>query len=108
MAELIGKRKKGDTCFADISLRERGKLSMFNNAIVDDSRVAPTNVANATLARFCDGKKYSNADYIATQTFPQDYDFMDQSAAYVCGMSVPPVMMAQISSAVYEQWLRWL
>lgn len=108
MAELIGKRKKGDTCFADISLRERGKLSMFNNAIVDDSRVAPTNVANATLARFCDGKKYSNADYIATQTFPQDYDFMDQSAAYVCGMSVPPVMMAQISGAVYEQWLKWL
>ena len=108
MAELIGKRKKGDTCFADISLRERGKLSMFNNAIVDDSRVAPTNVANATLARFCDGKKYSDADYVATQTFPQDYDFMDQSAAYVCGMSVPPVMMAQISGAVYEQWLKWL
>lgn len=108
MAELIGKRKKGDTCFADISLRERGKLSMFNNSIVDDNRVAPTNVANATLARFCDGQKYSKEDYIATQTFPKDYDFMDQFAGYVCGMSVPPVMMAQISSVIYEQWLKWL
>ena len=108
MAELIGKRKKGDTSFADISIRERGKRSMFNNAIVDDNRIAPTNVANATLTRFYDGEKYSDADYIATQTFPEDYDFVDQSVEYVCGMSVPPVMMAQISSAVYEQWLKWL
>ena len=105
MAELIGKRKKGDTCFADISLRERGKHSMFNNFIVADDRVAPTNTANSTFARFCDGEKYSDADYIATQTFPQDYDFTDQTVGYVCGMSVPPVMMAQISGAVYEQWL---
>ena len=81
---------------------------MFNNAIVDDNRIAPTNVANATLTRFYDGEKYSDADYIATQTFPEDYDFVDQSVEYVCGMSVPPVMMAQISSAVYEQWLKWL
>ena len=81
---------------------------MFNNSIVDDNRVAPTNVANATLTRFCDGQKYSNGDYVATQTFPQDYNFLDQSVEYVCGMSVPPVMMAQISSAVYEQWLKWL
>ena len=84
------------------------KKSMFNNPIVDDSRVAPTNVANSTMARFCDGQKYSDADYVATQTFPEDYDFLDQFVGYVCGMSVPPVMMAQISSAVYEQWLKWL
>lgn len=108
MAELIGKRKKGDRCFADISMRERGKRSMFNNSIVDDDRIAPTNVANATLTRFCDGEKYSDEDYVSTQTFPQDYNFLDQSVEYVCGMSVPPVMMAQISSAVYEQWMRWL
>lgn len=105
MSELIGKRKKGDTCFADISLRERGKLSMFNNAIVADDRVAPTNTACATITRFVDGEKYSNEDYLATQTFPQDYNFLDQEVVYVCGMSVPPVMMANIASAVYEQWL---
>ena len=24
---------------------------------------------------------------------------------YVCGMSVPPVMMANVASNIYEQWL---
>lgn len=24
---------------------------------------------------------------------------------YICGMSVPPVMMAQVATRVYEQWL---
>ena len=79
---------------------------MFNDIIVSDDRVAPTNTACAVITRFYDGMKYSDHDYIATQTFPEDYDFMDQSAIYVCGMSVPPVMMAQISGEIYEQWLK--
>lgn len=105
MAELVGKRRKSDKCFADISLRERGKLSMFNNMLVHDEQIAPTNAAQGVMSRFCDGKKYSVHDIIATQTFPEDYDFGRQNPMYVCGMSVPPVMMAQISSKIYEQWL---
>ncbi len=31
---------------------------------------------------------------------------MDQNVQYVCGMSVPPVMMAKISEQVYQQWLK--
>ena len=58
--------------------------------------------------RFCDGEKYSVHDYVATQTFPEDYDFMDQEVNYVCGMSVPPVMMANIASEVYRQWLKYV
>lgn len=106
MAELIGKRKKGDTCFSDISERERGKRSMFTDRIVADGKIAPTNTASGMAVRFVDGEKYSVHDYIATQTFPQDYDFGGEVPQYICGMSVPPVMMAQISSAVYEQWLK--
>lgn len=106
MSVLIKKRKKGDTCFSDISERVRGKRSMFTDKIVDDGVIAPTNTSSGMAVRFVDGEKYSDADYIATQTFPQDYDFGGQSVQYVCGMSVPPVMMAQIASAVYEQWLK--
>ncbi len=106
MAELIGKRKKEDTCFSDISERERGKRSMFTDRIVADGKIAPTNTASGIAVRFVDGERYSVHDYLATQTFPQDYDFLDQAAQYICGMSVPPVMMAQIASAVHEQWLK--
>ena len=45
-------------------------------------------------------------DIINAQTFPQDYNFLKQDVKYVCGMSVPPVMMAQIADQVYIQWLK--
>ena len=48
----------------------------------------------------------SAESFLGCQTFPQDYDFMDQSVQYICGMSVPPVMMAKISEQVYRQWLK--
>lgn len=106
MASMIKKRKPGDKCFSDISERERGKRSMFNDRIVEDHVIAPTNTSGGMHVRYVDGEKFSDADYIATQTFPQDYDFGKESVQYVCGMSVPPVMMANIASAVYEQWLK--
>lgn len=38
-------------------------------------------------------------------SFPGDYNFLNNNAQYIIGMSVPPVMIAQIASKVYEQWL---
>lgn len=55
-----------------------------------------------------DGLLMTDRDFINVQTFPQDYDFMDQNVQYVCGMSVPPVMMANIASEVNKQWLEGL
>ena len=40
------------------------------------------------------------------QTFPEDYNFLDIDLYYLIGMSVPPVMTAQIAKQVYEQWLK--
>ena len=47
----------------------------------------------------------STSDICKVSSFPQDYDFGTQQPHYVCGMSVPPVMMAQVASRIYEQWL---
>ena len=38
-------------------------------------------------------------------SFPLDYNFLTNDCNYLCGMSVPPVMTAQISYRVYEQIL---
>lgn len=104
-SELIQHRQPTDTCIGDITLRVRGKESGFNNGIESDNRVAATMVASGCHFRMCDGLPLSDQDYINTQTFPQDYDFMGQSVQYVCGMSVPPVMMAQIAGEINRQWL---
>lgn len=38
-------------------------------------------------------------------TFPLDYDFKGMKPKYLIGMSVPPVMTAQIATEIYNQWL---
>jgi DNA (cytosine-5)-methyltransferase 1 len=50
-------------------------------------------------------KWLSSKDLCKIGTFPSDYDFNGIKPHKLIGRSVPPVMMAQISSRVYEQWL---
>lgn len=38
-------------------------------------------------------------------TFPMDYDFNGIDPQYIIGMSVPPVMVAQIAHQIKRQWL---
>ena len=44
-------------------------------------------------------------DVIRAQTFPEDYNFMSDSwndVAYICGMSVPPIMIKRIVNRLIE------
>ena len=103
--ELMKRRRKGDITISDISKRERGTVGGFNHKINADDKVALTLVSGGTHCRAFDGLKMTKEDIINVQTFPQDYNFLNLSPQYICGMSVPPVMMAQISTQVKEQWL---
>lgn len=38
-------------------------------------------------------------------TFPLDYKPNPLNISYACGMSVPPVMVANIATEIYQQWL---
>ncbi len=42
---------------------------------------------------------------IRIQSFPDDYNFLDQDPGYVCGMSVPPFMMQRVATEIYRQLL---
>lgn len=103
---LLQHRKPTDKCMADINLRLNGKGTNYGSQIYCDEDVAQTLVSSGTAYRMVDGKACTDSDFINMQTFPQDYDFGKQQAKYICGMSVPPVMMAQISAQIYEQWFK--
>ena len=47
----------------------------------------------------------SDKDIINIQTFPHDFDFMGSPVQYICGMSVPPIMMKKIAEQVKIQLL---
>ena len=91
---------------ADINKRVRKSNSGFTSPINHDDEPVQTITAGGYCFRMCDGLLMTDKDIINCQTFPQDYDFKKQSVQYVCGMSVPPVMMAKISEQVYRQWLK--
>ena len=105
-ARILKYRLPTDRDVSDINIRVRKRHSNFNSAINHDEEPVQTITAGGHAFRMCDGLLMTDRDIINCQTFPQDYDFMDQSVQYVCGMSVPPVMMAQIARQVYEQWLK--
>lgn len=111
--EYKGKLKKdldrataGDIKISDIRTRCGDKYGSFNNIIVSDDRVTPTLPATAQFFRYHDRKGFSTGDIVNCSSFPQDYDFMDQKPQYICGMSVPPNMMANIATAIYDQWFK--
>ena len=97
--------RKGDRCISYIKQRTENRISGFNNTICADDEVHPTLPASAVQFRAFDKKLLSYDDCRNISTFPQDYDFMDQNPKYVCGMSVPPNMMANIATEIYTQWL---
>lgn len=107
-SELLKMARNSDTCIEDVRRRKAGKKGSFNQAIVWDNVVAPTMVANSLPFRGCDGTYMTLHDVLTVQSFPQDYNFKKNHpnyASYICGMSVPPNMMAHIATEVWNQWL---
>lgn len=104
--KLLQLRKPTDTALSDINKRWKGKETGYTARIIKDNEVCYTLCASNGMIRDCDESYMSDDDCRNVQTFPQDYDFGKESPAYICGMSVPPVMMAQIAAEVYKQWLK--
>ena len=103
--EMWEKRKPGDTSLADVLEREEGRGSYFSEVLLDPEKVCNTLTANGNLHHFDQPCDLSEQEVKSVSTFPQDYNFMEEKPHYICGMSVPPVMMAQVASRVYDQWL---
>lgn len=80
-------------------------MSNFNSILIKDDRVPNTIASNSCFIRYDEPYFISDTDIIRIQTFPQDCNFMDADVQYVCGMSVPPLMMKKIAKQIHLQWL---
>ncbi len=97
-------RKDGDTNQGDANMRLYGKGSNFNQSYVYEDKVCPTLASKEScLIHYNQPKYLGTSEVCCISSFPQDYNFAGQSPHYVCGMSVPPIMIAQVASRVYEQ-----
>jgi len=97
--QMLCKAVPYDTDIGAVYERLGEKGRRFSARICWDDRVLPTIVAKLFHYRPAEKERISPIDVIHAQTFPEDYDFCSESYLdidYMCGMSVPPVMMKRI------------
>lgn len=106
MFDLWQHRTKNDTSFAHIKQRMDGKNSLFNSVIVHKERVAPTKATGEQDYLYDYPRRYTEYEIKCVSTFPQDYKVPTKAKlSWLTGMSVPPIMTAQIAYQIYKQWL---
>jgi len=99
-------RKQGDKNFGDICLRTEGVQKSFGRVLLCKTDYAPTIVSGNQYIYFDKFVEASKKDYCQIGTYPLDYNFKSIEPKYLIGMSVPPVMTAQIAHEIYLQWLK--
>lgn len=103
--ELWNDRIDTDIDLDNISTRNGRPNFMFNYKFLKLSKVANTIIANDTCCLYEEPRYRSKKELCDCGTYPQDYNFLKLRPEYLIGMSVPPVMTAQVASNIYEQWL---
>jgi len=68
-------------------------------------RVCATIMANGAYTIEPTSHFATDEEFALCGTFPMDYNYTGSKAQYIIGMSVPPVMTAQVATRIYEQWL---
>ena len=81
------------------------KGNRFNSIKLSLEIIPNTIAAGSAIFHYEQKRKLTKKELCKIGSFPLDYDFMKNKPIYFIGMSVPPVMMAQIANQIYKQWL---
>lgn len=101
--EAWKRRIPADNCIGDTNLRYRGKQSNFNAKYLKDENIPNTYTTGAYYIHYSEPLLLSQTEYMKIGSFPLDYQ--GDNLGWLIGMSVPPVMTAQIANQIYIQWL---
>ena len=100
------KAEPSDKRLGDTIVRCGEKEKLFNHRICWPHRIMQTVTAAGSILRGEEKTRVSVEDIISAQTFPRDYEFSPRdynTVKYMCGMSVPPVMMKRVVMKLIEQ-----
>jgi len=87
--------------------RAHPKGSFFNDNKTDPDKPITTITADTGHGswHYSIKRRLNDLEIIRAGTYPLDYNFCRNRPKYLIGMSVPPVMTAQIADKIYDQWL---
>lgn len=105
--KIYNLKKQGDKDFAQILIRIGKKISLWDSKLIYKTEVLNTitSTSGAKLIEFDNPNHLSDIKLMQCGSYPLDYNFKAIEPKYLIGMSVPPVMTAQIAHKIYEQWL---
>lgn len=97
---------KGESDLGETTLRLLNERKCFSCKLIYPNSIVPTILANCEggfhLLDFEEKQMISSKSIVASQTFPKDYDFGNMKVGYICGMSVPPIMIKRIVTRLIE------
>ena len=105
--EIWEQRIDTDDDLAAIHERISGKHKRFQVKFIKDHKTPYTIAAgeDSVPLKFDVPYRICMNEVKMIGSYPQDYNFINNKPNYLIGMSVPPVMTAQVASNIYEQWL---
>lgn len=93
----------GETLLSDTMFRLYGKRTWFTEPIVWGNKICQTITSGGNEVWIENtGTHLNEQEIVNAQTFPQDYDFVGERVKYICGMSVPPIMIKRIVNRLIE------
>ena len=106
MKKVWERRQLGDADMMAAYFRDFGKEKYFSQKFIYSNQVSKTITSHEDSLVLFDTPKYTSTNEVCKiGTYPIDYDFNGSKPHYLIGMSVPPLMTAQVANQVYEQWL---
>lgn len=96
---------ENDKSIADTRIRLGEKGAAFQTYYIRDNMIMPTQRAKPDVIDLQQLSYISKETIRNAQTFPQDYDFVNDTytnIGYICGMSVPPIMIKRIVTRLIE------
>jgi len=106
--DIWNKKIKGDRDFGYVLKRTENRESNWNSKFINDNEVCQTitSTSGSKLISFMEPKHLSNNELKLVGSYPIDYNFKSVDVKYLIGMSVPPIMTAQIANQIYLQWFK--
>ena len=104
--EAFNKWQPGETRLYDTRMRLYNKPTGFTTPWVPEDKVAKTLTTGQSYLTSIP-RDLNEKELLSISTFPQDYDYPNIGRLrFLVGMSVPPLMTAQISWQMYLQWFK--
>lgn len=96
-------KKQTSKCrsFADVRKAPIG----FTDYLLSKNEIIPTIKSKGLFILKDQPRWLTKSEFSKAGSFPLDYNFLQSKPQYLIGMSVPPIMTAQISYEIFCQWL---